>query len=136
MTYCWPDLPSIGEKLGSIATEIKAAGIDDSQKDLTELAKLNDKAPEQVQKIEFMQAKTLTDKGEKCQQIVDKLPENEGQIRPLLTSLKTDSERIKVWQDAVFDSKGNIQQWQQQTTCLGASAAGFDSNTRTQWLSR
>ena len=39
----------IGEKLGGMATEIIAAGIDDSQKDLTELAKLKDKAPEQVQ---------------------------------------------------------------------------------------
>ncbi len=42
---------AIGEKLGGIATEIIAAGIDDSQKDLTELAKLKDKAPEQVQAV-------------------------------------------------------------------------------------
>ena len=42
---------SIGEKLGGIATEIKAAGIDDSQKDLTDLAKLKDKSPELVQAV-------------------------------------------------------------------------------------
>jgi N6-adenosine-specific RNA methylase IME4 len=42
---------SIGEKLGGMQDEIKAAGIDDSQKDLTELAKLKDKAPEQVQAV-------------------------------------------------------------------------------------
>ena len=47
---------SIGEKLGSIADEIKAAGIDDSQKDLIELAKLKDKAPEQVQAVLTMVA--------------------------------------------------------------------------------
>lgn len=68
-----------------------------------------------TQKIEFIQVKTLTDKGEKCQPMVDKIPDSERQLRPLLTGLKTDSERIKVWQDAVYDSKGNIQQWQQQT---------------------
>jgi hypothetical protein len=32
-----------------MVAEIKAAGIDDSQKDLTELAKLNDRSPEQAQ---------------------------------------------------------------------------------------
>lgn len=47
---------SIGEKLGSIATEIKAAGIDDSQKDLTELAKLKDKSPDQVKAVLSMVA--------------------------------------------------------------------------------
>ena len=62
-----------------------------------------------TQKIEFLQTKTLTEKGEKVPQIVELLPAHEGQIRPLLTGLKTDSERIKVWQDAVYDSKGDIQ---------------------------
>ena len=75
-----------------------------------------------TQKIEFLPLESLTDKGEKPPQFAEVLykkttvilPKNEGQIRPLLRGLKTDSERIKVWQDAVFDSKGDIQQ--QQTT--------------------
>ena len=40
---------SNGKKLKGMVAAIKAAGIDDSQKDLTELAKLNDKSPEQAQ---------------------------------------------------------------------------------------
>jgi len=39
----------IGKKLKGMAKAIKAAGIDDSQKDLTELAELVDKDPEQAQ---------------------------------------------------------------------------------------
>ncbi len=60
-----------------------------------------------TQKIEFLQAKSLTEKGEKLPPLVELLPSNERQIRPLLTGLKTDSERIKVWQNAVYDSLGN-----------------------------
>ena len=59
-----------------------------------------------TRKIEFLQAKTLTEKGEKVPRIVELLPANEWQIRPLLNGLKTDSERIKVWPDAVYDSQG------------------------------
>jgi hypothetical protein len=44
---------SRGKKLKGMAAKIKAAGIDDSQKDLTELAKLVDKSPEQAQAIEI-----------------------------------------------------------------------------------
>ena len=33
------------------------------------------------------------------------LPENESQVRPLLTGLKTDSERVKVWDEVVEQSK-------------------------------
>jgi phage N-6-adenine-methyltransferase len=60
-----------------------------------------------TQKIEFLQSENLTEKGENCKQIVDILPANEGQIRPLLTSLKTDSERIAVWKNVVYDSQGD-----------------------------
>lgn len=42
---------SIGEKLGGMQDAIKAAGIDDSQKDLTELAKLKDKSPDQIKAV-------------------------------------------------------------------------------------
>jgi len=42
---------SIGEKLGGMQDAIKAAGIDDSQKDLTELAKLKDKSPDQIKDV-------------------------------------------------------------------------------------
>lgn len=34
-------------------------------------------------------------------------PTSETHLRPLLTSLKTDHERIAVWQNVVFDSKGD-----------------------------
>jgi hypothetical protein len=53
-----------------------------------------------------LQAENQTKKDKKHEQIVQVLPENEGQIRPLLTGLKTDSERIKVWKNAVYDSLG------------------------------
>ena len=33
------------------------------------------------------------------------MPDSESHLRPLLTSLKTDAERVKVWQDAVDDSQ-------------------------------
>jgi len=33
------------------------------------------------------------------------LPSNEGQIRPLLTDLQHDGERLKVWQDVVQDGE-------------------------------
>jgi hypothetical protein len=58
-----------------------------------------------TQKITFQGNKSLTEKGEKVPQIVELLPANEGQIRPLLNGLKTDSERVKVWQDVVYDSQ-------------------------------
>jgi len=60
-----------------------------------------------TQKIEFLQSEILTDKDEKLPPLVQLLPENERQIRPLLTSLKTDSERIAVWKNVVFDSQGD-----------------------------
>ena len=34
------------------------------------------------------------------------LPSSERHLRPLIDSLKTDSERIAVWQNVVYDSKG------------------------------
>jgi hypothetical protein len=64
-------------------------------------------AADLTQKIAFYQSESLTGKDEKCPQIGDVLPEYESHIRPLLTGLKTDSERITVWQNAVYDSKGN-----------------------------
>jgi hypothetical protein len=33
-------------------------------------------------------------------------PDSERHLRPLIASLKTDSERVKVWNDVVFDSQG------------------------------
>jgi len=50
-----------GKKLKGMAAKIKAAGIDDSQKDLTELAKLVDKSPEQAQTIEIDALRQLGD---------------------------------------------------------------------------
>jgi hypothetical protein len=59
-----------------------------------------------TQKRVFYQPKILAKKGEKCQLLVGKMPDPERHLRPLLTGLKNDSERIKVWQDAVYDSQG------------------------------
>jgi phage N-6-adenine-methyltransferase len=59
-----------------------------------------------TQKIAFLHAESLTKKDEFCVPMVHILPLNERQIRPLLNDLKTDSERVYVWQNAVYDSKG------------------------------
>ena len=59
-----------------------------------------------TQKIEFLQSETLTEKDEKSAQVVHFLPSLESHLRPLIDSLKTDSERIAVWQNVVYDSKG------------------------------
>ena len=63
-------------------------------------------AADLTQKIAFYQAGILTDKDEKSPQIVHFLPSLESHLRPLIDSLKTDSERIAVWQNVVYDSKG------------------------------
>jgi len=54
------------------------------------------------QKLEH---KTLTGKDTEKSPIGDFLPTAESQIRPLLDSLKTDSERVKVWQNVQSDGK-------------------------------
>jgi hypothetical protein len=64
-------------------------------------------AADLTQKIAFQQQKTLTDKGEKVPPKVEFFPTSERHLRPLLTSLKTDHERIAVWQNVVYDSKGD-----------------------------
>ena len=58
-------------------------------------------------KVEFLQSETLTDKDEKSAQIVHFLPSLESHLRPLIDSLKTDSERIAVWKNVVYDSQGD-----------------------------
>ncbi len=63
-------------------------------------------AADLTQKIAFYQAEILTDKDEKSAQFVHFLPSLESHLRPLIDSLKTDSERIAVWQNVVYDSKG------------------------------
>lgn len=63
-------------------------------------------AADLTQKIAFYQAEILTDKDEKSAQVVHFLPSLESHLRPLIDSLKTDSERIAVWQNVVYDSKG------------------------------
>jgi hypothetical protein len=52
------------------------------------------KASELIQKIEFQQAETLTDKGKKGEKVVRILPALESHLRPLIDSLKTDSDLI------------------------------------------
>ena len=59
-------------------------------------------AADLTQKIAFYQAESLTEKDEKKLQIVTILPDSERHLRPLIASLKTDSERIAVWQNAVY----------------------------------
>ena len=61
-------------------------------------------AADLTQKIAFKGNESLTNKDEKSNQIGDFLPSSETHLRPLLTSLKTDAESVKVWQDAVDDS--------------------------------
>ncbi len=61
-------------------------------------------AADLTQKIAFKGNESLTNKDEKSKLKVYFLPSSETHLRPLLTSLKTDSERVKVWQDAVDDS--------------------------------
>jgi len=63
-------------------------------------------AADLTQKIAFYQAEILTDKDEKSELKVHFLPSSETHLRPLIDSLKTDSERIAVWQNVVYDSKG------------------------------
>ena len=63
-------------------------------------------AADLTQKIAFYQAEILTDKDEKSEPVVHFLPSYERHLRPLIDSLKTDSERIAVWQNVVYDSKG------------------------------
>jgi hypothetical protein len=58
-------------------------------------------ASELTQKIAFIGEKN----GIKSNQIGDFLPQNESQIRPLSDGLKTDSERVTVWQKVVESSK-------------------------------
>jgi ParB family chromosome partitioning protein len=48
-----------------------------------------------------------TKSGAKSEQFVRILPENEGHLRPLLSDLKTDSERVTVWQNVVEASKAD-----------------------------
>jgi hypothetical protein len=57
---------------------------------------------ELCQKLE-LQMSPIGDK--KAPLSVSVLPENESQVRPLLTGLKTDSERAKVWDEVVEQSK-------------------------------
>jgi phage N-6-adenine-methyltransferase len=64
-------------------------------------------AADLTQKIAFYQAEILTDKDEKSAQIVHFLPSLESHLRPLIDSLKTDSERIAVWKNVVYDSQGD-----------------------------
>jgi hypothetical protein len=54
---------------------------------------------EVYQKIAFQNRKCLPINGKKCQKTLDILPSTESHLRPLLTSLKTDHERIAVWQN-------------------------------------
>ena len=61
-------------------------------------------AADLTQKIAFQQAESLTNKDEKSKLKVDFLPSSETHLRPLIDGLKTDAERVKVWQDAVDDS--------------------------------
>ncbi len=61
-------------------------------------------AADLTQKIAFYQSESLTNKGEKSEPMVHFLPLSERHLRPLIDSLKTDAERVKVWQDAVDDS--------------------------------
>ena len=63
-------------------------------------------AADLTQKIAFYQAESLTDKDEKSAPKVHFLPSSETHLRPLIDSLKSDSERIAVWQNVVYDSKG------------------------------
>ena len=65
-------------------------------------------ASELTQKIAQVQQKTLTNKDEKSKQIVYFLPENESHLRPLIDSFKTDSERVKVWQDVWLTDKKRV----------------------------
>ena len=60
-----------------------------------------------TQKIAQVLTKNDVKNDGKCPQIVDKLPANEGQIRPLISDLKTDSERVTVWQNVVEASKND-----------------------------
>ena len=58
-------------------------------------------AAELTQKIAQISSKNRL----KSNQIGDVLPQNESQLRPLLDTLKTDSERVTVWQNVVEASK-------------------------------
>ena len=60
-----------------------------------------------TQKIAFKGNESLTNKGEKSNQIGDFLPQVESQLRPLIDGLKTDAERVKVWQWLVVLSLAN-----------------------------
>jgi hypothetical protein len=68
-------------------------------------------ASELTQKIAFQQQKNLREKDFinriKKLQIVTILPQLESHLRPLISDLKTDYERMAVWQNVVFDSKGD-----------------------------
>ncbi|WP_262965146.1 hypothetical protein [Methylobacter psychrophilus] len=60
-----------------------------------------------AQKIAFQQNNNPALKEIKSAKFLHFLPKTESHLTPLLTGLKTDSERIKVWQNAVYDSLGN-----------------------------
>jgi hypothetical protein len=56
-------------------------------------------AADLTQKIAYQSDKTLTDKDEKSEQFVRILPQFESHLRPLISDLRTDSEKVKVWND-------------------------------------
>jgi hypothetical protein len=85
--------------------------------------------------VEFVQKLDYCNKNdsEKGDQLValnpPVLPQNEGQVRPLLTCLNHDGERIKVWADVVQDGERDHHfcgaAWLLQKYCLAKLAAAM-----------
>jgi len=61
-----------------------------------------------MQKLSFCNTETIAETAPIGAKLPPVLPANEGQIRPLLTSLKHDGERIHVWQEVVNSGEKKI----------------------------